>query len=123
MVVPFPPGGGTDAFARPLFSVMSKNTGKQFVIDNKGGAGGTVGASLASRAAPDGYTFFMHPLALGSAIAVTLLALLGVTHLGGNAGAYHLLARVSDQVAQQVVVVGHRVTQTVEIIGRKLRKE
>ena len=67
--------------------------------------------------------FFAHPLAAGSAIAVTLLALLGVTHLGGNAGAYHLLARVSDQVAQQVVVVGHRVTQTVEIIGRKLKKE
>jgi tripartite-type tricarboxylate transporter receptor subunit TctC len=59
IVVPFPAGGGTDAFARPLFAVMSKNTGKQFVIDNKGGAGGTVGASLAARAAPDGYTFFM----------------------------------------------------------------
>ena len=59
IVVPFPAGGGTDAFARPLFAVMSKNAGKQFVIDNKGGAGGTVGASLASRAAPDGYTFFM----------------------------------------------------------------
>lgn len=59
IVVPFPAGGGTDAFARPLFALMSKNTGKQFIIDNKGGAGGTVGASLASRAAPDGYTFFM----------------------------------------------------------------
>ena len=59
IVVPFPAGGGTDAFARPMFAVMTKNTGKQFVIDNKGGAGGTVGASMASRAAPDGYTFFM----------------------------------------------------------------
>ena len=59
IVVPFPAGGGTDAFARPLFATMSKTTGKQFVIDNKGGAGGTLGASLAARAAPDGYTFFM----------------------------------------------------------------
>jgi tripartite-type tricarboxylate transporter receptor subunit TctC len=59
IVVPFPPGGGTDAFARPLFATMTKNTGKQFIIDNKGGAGGTLGASLAARAAPDGYTFFM----------------------------------------------------------------
>ena len=59
IVVPFPAGGGTDAFARPLFAVMTRNTGKQFVIDNKGGAGGTVGASLSARAAPDGYTFFM----------------------------------------------------------------
>jgi tripartite-type tricarboxylate transporter receptor subunit TctC len=59
IVVPFPPGGGTDAFARPLFSMMTKNVGRQFVIDNKGGAGGTLGASLAAKAAPDGYTFFM----------------------------------------------------------------
>lgn len=59
IIVPFPAGGGTDAFARPLFGLMSKNAGKQFLIDNKGGAGGTVGASIASHAAPDGYTFFM----------------------------------------------------------------
>jgi tripartite-type tricarboxylate transporter receptor subunit TctC len=59
MIVPFPAGGGTDAFARPLSAQFSKNTGKQLVIDNKGGAGGTVGASLASRAAPDGYNIFM----------------------------------------------------------------
>jgi tripartite-type tricarboxylate transporter receptor subunit TctC len=59
IVVPFPPGGGTDAFARPLFAVMTKNLGRQFVIDNKGGAGGTLGAGLAARAAPDGHNFFM----------------------------------------------------------------
>ncbi len=59
IVVPFPAGGGTDAFARPLSAVLTKQTGKQFIIDNKGGAGGTVGATLASKAAPDGYTFFM----------------------------------------------------------------
>ena len=59
IVVPFPAGGGTDAFARPLTAAMTKNTGRQFVIDNKGGAGGTLGASIAAKAAPDGYTFFM----------------------------------------------------------------
>jgi tripartite-type tricarboxylate transporter receptor subunit TctC len=59
VVVPFPPGGGTDAFARPLFALLSKNVGRQFVIDNKGGAGGTLGASIAARSAPDGYGFFM----------------------------------------------------------------
>ena len=59
IIVPFPAGGGTDAFARPLFGLMSKNAGKQFIIDNKGGAGGNVGATVASHAAPDGYTFFM----------------------------------------------------------------
>jgi len=59
IIVPFPAGGGTDAFARPLFGLMSKNAGKQFIIDNKGGAGGTVGATVAAHAASDGYTFFM----------------------------------------------------------------
>lgn len=59
LIVPFPAGGGTDAFARPLAAVFAKQTGRQLVIDNKGGAGGTVGATLAARAAPDGYNFFM----------------------------------------------------------------
>jgi tripartite-type tricarboxylate transporter receptor subunit TctC len=59
MVVPFPAGGGTDAFARPLAAQFAKQTGKQLVIDNKGGAGGTVGASVASRMPADGYSLFM----------------------------------------------------------------
>ena len=59
MIVPFPAGGGTDAFARPLAAQFAKQSGKQLIIDNRGGAGGTVGASIASRAAPDGYTVFM----------------------------------------------------------------
>ena len=59
MVVPFPAGGGTDAFARPLAAQFAKQTGKQLVIDNRGGAGGTVGASVAARAPNDGYALFM----------------------------------------------------------------
>jgi tripartite-type tricarboxylate transporter receptor subunit TctC len=59
LVVPFPAGGGTDAFARPLSAQFAKQTGKQLIIDNRGGAGGTVGASIAAKAAPDGYTLFM----------------------------------------------------------------
>jgi tripartite-type tricarboxylate transporter receptor subunit TctC len=58
-IVPFPPGGGTDAFARPLSAQLSKQLGQQVIIDNRGGAGGTVGASIAAKAAPDGYTFFI----------------------------------------------------------------
>ncbi|MDA7416334.1 tripartite tricarboxylate transporter substrate binding protein [Xenophilus arseniciresistens] len=59
LVVPFPAGGGTDAFARPLAAQFSKITGQTLVIDNRGGAGGTVGASIAAKAAPDGYNLFM----------------------------------------------------------------
>ena len=59
LVVPFPPGGGTDAFARPLSVQLAKQLGRPVVIDNRGGAGGTVGASIAAKQAPDGYTFFI----------------------------------------------------------------
>ena len=59
MIVPFPAGGGTDAFARPLSAQFAKLTGKTLVVDNKGGAGGTVGAGVAAKAQPDGYTLFM----------------------------------------------------------------
>jgi tripartite-type tricarboxylate transporter receptor subunit TctC len=59
MIVPFPAGGGTDAFARPLAAAFSKVSGQQLVIDNRGGAGGTLGASIAAKAQPDGYTLFM----------------------------------------------------------------
>ncbi|MBP6277353.1 MAG: tripartite tricarboxylate transporter substrate binding protein [Limnohabitans sp.] len=59
MIVPFPAGGGTDAFARPLSAQFSRLTGKQLIIDNRGGAGGTLGAGLAAKASPDGYNLFM----------------------------------------------------------------
>jgi tripartite-type tricarboxylate transporter receptor subunit TctC len=59
LIVPFPPGGGTDAFARPLSVHLGKQLGRQVIIDNRGGAGGTVGAAIAAKAAPDGYTFFV----------------------------------------------------------------
>ena len=59
VIVPFPAGGGTDAFARPISAVMSKSLGKQVVIDSRGGAGGNLGATLAARATPDGYNWFM----------------------------------------------------------------
>lgn len=59
LVVPFPAGGGTDTFARPLAAQFAKTTGKTLVIDNRGGAGGNVGASFAAKAPGDGYTLFM----------------------------------------------------------------
>jgi tripartite-type tricarboxylate transporter receptor subunit TctC len=59
LIVPFPPGGGTDAFARPLSVQLSKQLGRPVIIDNRGGAGGTVGASIAAKQPPDGYTFFI----------------------------------------------------------------
>jgi tripartite-type tricarboxylate transporter receptor subunit TctC len=59
LVNPFPAGGGTDTFARPLSAQLSKQLNQQFIIENIGGAGGTVGAAQAARAPGDGYTFMI----------------------------------------------------------------
>jgi tripartite-type tricarboxylate transporter receptor subunit TctC len=59
IIVPFAPGGGYDAVARPVANRLSEVWGRQVFIENKSGAGGTVGAQSAAQSAPDGYTFFM----------------------------------------------------------------
>jgi tripartite-type tricarboxylate transporter receptor subunit TctC len=58
-VVPFPAGGGTDAFARPFTLAFNKATGKNLIIDYRGGAGGTLGAAVAAKLPADGYHCFM----------------------------------------------------------------
>jgi tripartite-type tricarboxylate transporter receptor subunit TctC len=57
-IVPFPPGGSTDIMARIVAAALIDGLGEQVVIDNRGGAGGTVGAEIAAQATPDGYTLF-----------------------------------------------------------------
>lgn len=59
VVVPFPPGGLTDAYARMYCEQLSRKFGQPFNIDNKTGAGGTLGAGEVARAAPDGYTLLV----------------------------------------------------------------
>ena len=62
LLVPFPPGGSTDMIARTIGPKLQEKLGGTFIIDNKAGAGGTVGATAAKRAAPDGYTIFVSSL-------------------------------------------------------------
>jgi tripartite-type tricarboxylate transporter receptor subunit TctC len=57
-IIPFPPGGSTDIVGRIVAAALTEDLGQQVVIDNRAGAGGTVGAEIAARATPDGYTIF-----------------------------------------------------------------
>ncbi|MDB5811554.1 MAG: hypothetical protein JWN94_3676 [Betaproteobacteria bacterium] len=59
VIVPFPPGGGNDILARAMAARLSEAMHQQFVVDNRGGAGGLIGGQLAATADPDGYTLFL----------------------------------------------------------------
>jgi tripartite-type tricarboxylate transporter receptor subunit TctC len=70
VINPFPAGGGVDAFARPIAAKLTLAMGQTFYVENMGGAGGTLGASVAAKAPPDGYTIFVG--AIHHAIAESL---------------------------------------------------
>src|SRR5262245_43805335 len=80
MVVPFAAGGPTDTVARLVAESMSKDLGQQIVVENVGGAGGTLGAGRVATADPDGYTVLLHHI--GMATSATLYRNLAYDTLG-----------------------------------------
>lgn len=60
VLVPWPPGGSNDIVARLIAQKLSENTGQQFIVDNRGGASGTIGAEVFAKTEPDGYTIMIH---------------------------------------------------------------
>jgi putative tricarboxylic transport membrane protein len=70
IIVPNPPGGPSDLFARWIGNLMSRELGQQIIVENVGGASGTIGASRVAQAAPDGYTLLMHNITFAAAPAL-----------------------------------------------------
>jgi tripartite-type tricarboxylate transporter receptor subunit TctC len=98
-IVPFPPGGGTDAFARILSPKLTEYLGQQVIVDNRPGAQGNIGTAAAAKAAPDGYTIV---LAHQGAMTIN-------PHLYANTG-YDTLrdfAAVARGTATAMVLVAH----------------
>jgi len=70
MIVPFAAGGPTDVVARLIAAPMGKSLGQMILVDNAVGAGGTIGTAKTARAAPDGYTIFLHHMGMSTAPAL-----------------------------------------------------
>lgn len=64
LIVPYPPGGSSDNVARPIQPALAAALGQSIVIENRGGAGGSIGAAVVAKAAPDGYTLLVWPTAI-----------------------------------------------------------
>src|SRR5512141_2464219 len=70
MVVPFAAGGPTDTVARLIAGPMTKTLKQQVIVENVGGAGGTIAANRVAKAAPDGYTILIHHIGMATAPAL-----------------------------------------------------
>ncbi len=92
IIIPYPAGASTDNIARPVAERLSRALGQQFVVENKGGAGGALGAEVMTKAAPDGYTIMVTP-------QTPIVVLPSLRKVGYNAETDFLpIARISEVI-------------------------
>jgi len=111
-IIPFPPGGGTDTMARSMGDRLGQALGQQIVVDNRGGGGANIGAELAAKSPPDGYTWFM--MTVTHTVNATLYRNLGynlvkdfapVSHLGSTAYAVVVHPSVPAKSVKELIAV------------------
>jgi tripartite-type tricarboxylate transporter receptor subunit TctC len=115
LIVPFEPGGTSDLLGRLVGARLKDALGQSVIIDNRGGAGGTLGANLAAHALPDGYTLLITHV--GLAINETLYSKLGynaardlapITRIGDTPNAVVVTAALPAQTLQDLVAMGRK---------------
>ena len=114
IIVPFAAGGGTDLVARPWAEALGKAFGQQFVIENRGGASGVIGAEAAAKAPPDGYTLLVS--AATAVVTVPLLRKVPYDHTS-----FHAVGRLGDILCGFVIhgAVGAKTFQETMDYARK----
>ena len=114
LIVPFPPGGSNDVVARVIGAQLSERIGQPVVIDNRGGAGGTIGINAAAKSAPDGYTLLLvsvgYPLsiALGWMPRESMQAFIPVASLGTGPSVLVVPAAMPVQSLQELIALARR---------------
>jgi tripartite-type tricarboxylate transporter receptor subunit TctC len=111
-IVPFPAGASPDMVARMLSDRLSRMWGQQVVVDNRSGVGGTLGAQIAARAAPDGYTMFQCNIA-SNAIAASLYAKLPYDVLRD----FEPISRIGTTASAMVIYPGLKMNSIAELIA------
>jgi tripartite-type tricarboxylate transporter receptor subunit TctC len=112
-IVPFPAGASPDMVARLLSSKLSPMWGQQVVVDNRSGVGGTLGAGIAARAAPDGYTIFQCNIA-SNAIAASTYRKLPYDPMRD----FEPVSRIGTTASVMVVYPGLKITSISELVAQ-----
>src|SRR4051812_28858810 len=119
VIVPFPAGGTTDIVARLVASRMTETIGQPVLVENRGGAGGTIGAEAVARSAPDGYTILMHNVTFPMASVAAAVA---------NRATYNIerdFSGISIAVYVPLVITAHPSVPAKDLaeLGKYLQKE